>query len=198
MRISFRGMRGEVVAASGPWRTSGDWWQEDPWQQDEWDLEIHFRFPPAIHLERTLYVPAARPLPHLLRLASRQLVCAGNLRLTMTTSNFTRAPLSVFSKALPCPRNWPACARNTKCQPWRCSIATAFTARRAFIWPQKNLIRAHIGAEVTSADGWRYPLLVESRAGYQNLCRLITRMKLRARKGEGCVSAEEIAEQAAA
>ena len=49
--ISFRGMRGEVVAASGPWRTSGDWWQEDPWQHDEWDLEIHFRFSPAIHLE---------------------------------------------------------------------------------------------------------------------------------------------------
>lgn len=52
-RISFRGMRGEVVAASGPWRTSGDWWQEDPWQHDEWDIEIHFRFSPAIHLERT-------------------------------------------------------------------------------------------------------------------------------------------------
>jgi hypothetical protein len=35
-------MRGEVVAASGPWRSSGDWWQEDPWHQDEWDLEIEF------------------------------------------------------------------------------------------------------------------------------------------------------------
>jgi len=52
-RISFRGMRGEVVAVSGPWRTSGDWWQEDPWQHDEWDIEIHFRFSPAIRLERT-------------------------------------------------------------------------------------------------------------------------------------------------
>ncbi|HEV2313878.1 MAG TPA: error-prone DNA polymerase [Candidatus Acidoferrales bacterium] len=59
----------------------------------------------------------------------------------------------------------------------------------------KISLRAHIGAEVTSVDGWRYPLLVGSRAGYQNLCRLITRMKLRARKGEGSVSAEEIAEQ---
>ena len=35
-------MRGDVVAASGPWRTSGDWWREDAWQQDEWDLEIRF------------------------------------------------------------------------------------------------------------------------------------------------------------
>jgi hypothetical protein len=35
-------MRGDVVAASGPWRSSGDWWQEDAWHQDEWDLEIEF------------------------------------------------------------------------------------------------------------------------------------------------------------
>jgi error-prone DNA polymerase len=59
---------------------------------------------------------------------------------------------------------------------------------------EKSKIRAHIGAEVTSAGGWRYPLLVESREGYRNLCRLITRMKLRAKKGEGSVQPEEIAE----
>ena len=41
-RVSFRGLRGNVTAASGPWRTSGDWWRENPWQQDEWDLEIQF------------------------------------------------------------------------------------------------------------------------------------------------------------
>jgi error-prone DNA polymerase len=40
--------------------------------------------------------------------------------------------------------------------------------------------QAHIGAEVTAKDGGRYTLLVQSRAGYQNLSRLITRMKLRA------------------
>jgi protein ImuB len=42
-RVAFQGLRGEVIAASGPWRTSGDWWRENPWQQDEWDLEIHFQ-----------------------------------------------------------------------------------------------------------------------------------------------------------
>jgi len=42
-RVSFRCTRGEVVAASGPWRTSGDWWREDTWHQDEWDLEIRFQ-----------------------------------------------------------------------------------------------------------------------------------------------------------
>jgi len=40
--VFFHGLRGEVLAASGPWRTSGDWWGENPWQQDEWDLEIRF------------------------------------------------------------------------------------------------------------------------------------------------------------
>ena len=41
-KVYLQGMRGEVVAASGPWRSSGDWWQEDAWRQDEWDLEIDF------------------------------------------------------------------------------------------------------------------------------------------------------------
>jgi error-prone DNA polymerase len=43
---------------------------------------------------------------------------------------------------------------------------------------------------------FRLPLLVCSRAGYQNLCRLITKMKLRAKKGEGVVCAEELEEHA--
>jgi len=42
VKVYLRGLRGEVVAASGPWRSSGDWWQEDAWQQDEWDLAIAF------------------------------------------------------------------------------------------------------------------------------------------------------------
>ncbi|MGA8103429.1 MAG: hypothetical protein WB869_14815, partial [Candidatus Acidiferrales bacterium] len=41
-RLIFQGKRGEVLAAAGPWRTSGDWWREDPWDQDEWDLEVRF------------------------------------------------------------------------------------------------------------------------------------------------------------
>jgi len=32
-KVYLQGMRGEVVSASGPWRSSGDWWQEDPWHQ---------------------------------------------------------------------------------------------------------------------------------------------------------------------
>jgi protein ImuB len=42
VRVSFSGMQGNVVAASGPWRSSGEWWQEDGWDHDEWDLAIDF------------------------------------------------------------------------------------------------------------------------------------------------------------
>jgi len=69
-----------------------------------------------------------------------------------------------------------------------------YGAPRFYLAADKSKIRAHIGAEVTSAAGWRYSLLVESREGYQNLCRLITKMKLRAPKGKGDVSGVEVAQ----
>ena len=59
---------------------------------------------------------------------------------------------------------------------------------------QKAGVRAHIGSEITCTNGISYPLLVTSREGYQNLCRLVTRMKLRAKKGEGAATLEELAE----
>src|SRR5260370_8085187 len=67
-----------------------------------------------------------------------------------------------------------------------------YGAPRFYLAAKKISVRAHIGAEVTSAFGWRYPLLITSREGYQNLCRLITGMKLRARKGEGQIERAEI------
>ena len=66
-----------------------------------------------------------------------------------------------------------------------------YGAPRFYLAAKKLSVRAHIGAEVTAADGWRYPLLVASREGYQNVCRLITRMKLRAPKNEGHVDEQE-------
>lgn len=45
-RVCLRGIYGDVVAASGPWRSLGDWWQEDAWNQDEWDLAIDFSSSP--------------------------------------------------------------------------------------------------------------------------------------------------------
>src|SRR5580698_3831346 len=69
-----------------------------------------------------------------------------------------------------------------------------YGAPRFHLAAKKAGTRAHIGAEITCTNGLRYPLLCENRAGYQNLCRLITRMKMRAKKGEGAATLEEIGE----
>jgi protein ImuB len=55
--IIFRGMRGNITTASGPWRTSGDWWREDAWQQDEWDVNVRLDFSAARN-KRSAYVNA--------------------------------------------------------------------------------------------------------------------------------------------
>jgi len=69
-----------------------------------------------------------------------------------------------------------------------------YGAPRFHMAARKAGVRAHIGSEITCTNGRTYPLLVETRAGYRNLCRLVTRMKLRAKKGEGAASLDEIAE----
>ena len=53
---------------------------------------------------------------------------------------------------------------------------------RFYLGMKKAGPRALTGAEVLCSDGCRYPLLVRNRAGYQNLCRMLTRAKLRTSK----------------
>jgi error-prone DNA polymerase len=69
-----------------------------------------------------------------------------------------------------------------------------YGAPRFHLAAKKAGLRAHIGAEISCTNGRQYALLVENRLGYQNLCRLITRMKLRAKKGEGEATLAELAE----
>jgi error-prone DNA polymerase len=80
---------------------------------------------------------------------------------------------------------------------------------------KRNCIRAHVGAEIAVpnlgirltpptwlphqhiAEPVRLPLLCESREGYQNLCQLITRFKMREKsKGDGSAKLEEIQDYA--
>jgi error-prone DNA polymerase len=62
-------------------------------------------------------------------------------------------------------------------------------------------IRAHVGTELSIAcesDTISYPLLCESQLGYKNLCRLITRTKLRVPKhSESSARLDELEEHAA-
>jgi error-prone DNA polymerase len=59
---------------------------------------------------------------------------------------------------------------------------------------EKLKLKAHVGAEVSCVEGGRITLLVASREGYRNLCRLLTRMKLRTEKGKGAIRLEELRE----
>ena len=69
-------------------------------------------------------------------------------------------------------------------------------APRFYMAAKKIGAKAHLGAEITGADGDLYPLLAENRTGYQNLCRLITSMKLRSPKGEAAATDDELAQYA--
>jgi protein ImuB len=33
-------VQGEILWMAGPWRSSGDWWDQDGWARDEWDIAI--------------------------------------------------------------------------------------------------------------------------------------------------------------
>ncbi len=84
-----------------------------------------------------------------------------------------------------------------------------YGAPRFYLSAKKNGIKAHIGAEITvrtpktldqAPRVCSIPVLVRNRRGYQNLCRLITLMKLRvpkhAKPGECVVTSEELAAHA--
>jgi protein ImuB len=33
-------LQGDIVWVAGPWRSSGDWWQQEGWARDEWDIAL--------------------------------------------------------------------------------------------------------------------------------------------------------------
>src|SRR5690349_7446207 len=80
-----------------------------------------------------------------------------------------------------------------------------YGAPRFHLCAKKNGLKAHIGAEISvqkpNNEGLcSVPVLVRTRTGYQNLCRLITLMKLRvpkhAKPGECVATADELAAHA--
>ncbi len=72
-----------------------------------------------------------------------------------------------------------------------------YGAPRFHMAAKQYKLKAHVGAEVCIAEGGNYPLLVASRTGYQNLCRLITTTKLRTpKKSMATVGLAELANHA--
>lgn len=63
-----------------------------------------------------------------------------------------------------------------------------YGSARAHFQTKELGVKAIVGAELTLEEGGVLPVIVRTRTGYQNLCRLLTRAKLAAPKGEARVS----------
>ncbi len=65
-------------------------------------------------------------------------------------------------------------------------------------WVRARQLGVHLiaGAETTLEDGTRIVLLAQSRDGYRNLCRLLTKGRLRCTKGDSWVTWREVCEHA--
>ena len=63
---------------------------------------------------------------------------------------------------------------------------------RAHVKAQELGLHLIIGSQITFDDGSIILLLAENRAGYANLCRLLTAGRLRSEKGESIVSWDEV------
>lgn len=77
-----------------------------------------------------------------------------------------------------------------------CDRDGVYGAARVFGEAKEQGMRPIVGAELTMEDGLVVPVLVKSRAGYHNLCRLITEAKLRGTKTHAPVFWRELPEYA--
>src|SRR5438270_12747198 len=125
------------------------------------------------------------------------MVFAGDIRLAMYVELHARSAFSFLEGG-----SWPEALTSRAAELGMASMALLdrnglYGAPRFHTSAKKLGLRAHIGAEIAVKDAGtrlmppsylshqvpqepvRFPLLVTSRLGYQNLCRLITRFKLR-------------------
>jgi len=75
-----------------------------------------------------------------------------------------------------------------------CDRDGVFGAPRFYTAAKEAGIRPLVGSELTMTDGSVLPVLVKSRTGYKNLCRLISRAKLRSPKNESSIDWSELSE----
>src|SRR5437868_619178 len=67
-----------------------------------------------------------------------------------------------------------------------------YGAQRFSIAAREANVRPIIGCELSMEDGAILPVLVENRAGYKNLCELLTQAHLRSEKGKCAVRWSEL------
>jgi error-prone DNA polymerase len=69
-----------------------------------------------------------------------------------------------------------------------------YGAQRFSVAAREHDVRPIVGAELMMEDGNVLPVLVKDRAGYKNLCELLTQAHLRSAKGECAVNWSELPE----
>src|SRR6266571_3264006 len=67
-----------------------------------------------------------------------------------------------------------------------------YGAQRFSVAAREHNVRAIIGCELSMEDGSILPVLVENRAGYKNLCELLTQAHLRSEKGKCAMRWDEL------
>src|SRR5438874_6830290 len=81
-----------------------------------------------------------------------------------------------------------------------CNFSHSHIACNVSVGNATHIATRHKALQATSlqnaSDEFRLPVLISSRAGYKNLCRMITKMKLRSKKNEGAVYEEELSQHA--
>src|ERR1700736_1044799 len=73
-----------------------------------------------------------------------------------------------------------------------CDRNGVYGAQRFSVAGREHNVRPIIGAELSMEDGGVLPVLVENRAGYKNLCELLTQAHLRSEKGKCAVKWNEL------
>src|SRR5882724_13119327 len=129
------------------------------------------------------------PVSNLSRPPAEHLVCGGPLRLMQFVELHARSAFSFLEGASVPEALAYACAKQQLPGMALLDRNGLYGSARFHLITKSNKIKSHVGAEISvgetpSLDRPYYPLLVANRTGYQNLCRLITKTKLRAQKNK--------------
>src|SRR5438477_12999124 len=73
-----------------------------------------------------------------------------------------------------------------------CDRNGVYGAQRFSVAAHEHNVRPIIGCELSMEYGSILPVLVENRAGYKNLCELLTQAHLRSEKGQCAIGWDEL------
>src|SRR5205809_5138851 len=73
-----------------------------------------------------------------------------------------------------------------------CDRNGVYSAQRFSVATREHNVRSIIGCELAMENGSILPVLVQNRAGYKNLCELLTQAHLRSEKGQCAIGWDEV------